>query len=345
MRHRPDPRRPRSIATISLVVAIGLFGRSAHAQNAEAEALFNDGEKRMAEHKLAEACDAFDASNRVESRAGTLIRLGECREQANQLASAWSAYKDALKRVQDPKKRAVAEARAAALEPRLSYLTISVSDESRIDGLAIARNGKVFDPILWNRALPVDGGEYIISGRAPGHEEWQTTAKVPVDNGKVSVEVPKFKELGKLVTAETKPADKKPSEPAVDDVGAERGRSPGMFTTKSKIAVGLAAVGVAGVVLGIVFGQSANSKHDQAFMLCPDPAVSCTQADKANALIADGRTSATEANVSFVVAGAAIIGATVLWFTGKPESPTPRHASVMPAFTPSSSGIAVVGTF
>jgi len=47
----------------------------------------------MAEGKLAQACQAFEASNRVEPTAGTLILLGECREQNQQLASAWSAYK------------------------------------------------------------------------------------------------------------------------------------------------------------------------------------------------------------------------------------------------------------
>jgi len=48
-------------------------------------------------------CEAFDASNRLEPRAGTLIALGDCREKNQQLASAWSAYKDALTRVRPGK--------------------------------------------------------------------------------------------------------------------------------------------------------------------------------------------------------------------------------------------------
>src|SRR5450432_2336877 len=104
--------------SLVIMIAVLCFVPVARAQSAEAEALFNDGARLMAAGQLAEACEAFEASNRIESRAGTLIRLGECREQNHQLASAWSAYKDALTRVRDPQKRALAESKVAQLEPR-----------------------------------------------------------------------------------------------------------------------------------------------------------------------------------------------------------------------------------
>ena len=135
---RPDlQHRWSSIAAISIVVA--LAGR-AHAQSAEAEALFSDGDKLMKQGKLDQACDAFEASNRIEARAGTLIRLGECREQNHQIASAWSAYKDALVRVKDPKKQKLATAKVGELEPKLSYMTVTVA---KVDGLASLRPGRV----------------------------------------------------------------------------------------------------------------------------------------------------------------------------------------------------------
>ena len=83
---------------LAIFALLGLTA-TAHAQSAEAEAMFNEGDKLMAAGKLAEACSAFEASNNMDPRAGTLIRLGECREQNHQIASAWSAYKDALGRV------------------------------------------------------------------------------------------------------------------------------------------------------------------------------------------------------------------------------------------------------
>src|ERR1044071_8848999 len=149
------------IAATSALLAAG----PAFAQSAEAAALFGEGDSLMKQGKIAEACDAFEASNKVEARAGTLIRLGECREANHQLASAWSAYKDALSRVKDPKKKDIASAKVAELEPRLSYLTITVAPT---DGLAITRNGQPLDPVLWNPARRVNGGDYPIVARAPG---------------------------------------------------------------------------------------------------------------------------------------------------------------------------------
>src|SRR5206468_11468525 len=76
-----------AVVAIAIAVLLAATGGRARAQSAEAEALFSDGDRPMTAGKLAEACDAFEASNRIEARAGTLIRLGECRAKNNQLAS------------------------------------------------------------------------------------------------------------------------------------------------------------------------------------------------------------------------------------------------------------------
>ena len=115
------------IRRLTVVVLLGLSA-PAHAQSAEAEAMFNEGDKLMAAGKIAEACAAFDASNNLDPRAGTLIRLGECREASSQYASAWTAYRGGLTRAKDPRKRGIAQAKVSALEPRLSHLTITSAD-------------------------------------------------------------------------------------------------------------------------------------------------------------------------------------------------------------------------
>ncbi|HTJ42146.1 MAG TPA: hypothetical protein VL463_08620 [Kofleriaceae bacterium] len=303
---------------------MALFGGRARAQSAEAEQLFNDGDRLMTEGKFAQACDSFEASNRIEARAGTLIRLGDCREKNNQLASAWSAYKDSLTRVKDPKKRELAEQRIAAIEPHLSYLTVSVPDESRVDGLELSRNGKPLDPALWNRAIPVDGGEYVIGGKAPGHEEWNTKVTVATADGKVTVDVPKFKELQKLIEPDDKGKGKDTT-----ITTAVTPESPGMFTTQREIALGVGGAGVIVGIVGIVEGLGASSDKTNAYTLCPDPAMPCANAKQAQELIDSGHSKATIANVSYGVAAAAVIGAAALWFTGAPAEAEPR-VSIVP---------------
>jgi hypothetical protein len=245
-----------------------------------------------------------------------MIRLGACRETQGRLASAWSAYKDSLTRVKDPKKKAIAEAKVKELEPRLSYLTVLVPDESRVDGLEIKRNGAALDPALWNRAAPVDGGTYTISGQAPGHEAWTTTVEVAVEADTASVEVPKFKELRTLVETPPPPPDDDPPDGPPD---GPPGGPPGMFTGQRKIAVAVGAVGVLAVVGGALLGMQAGSLEDDAFRLCPDPEVPCDDAAEAQAALDKAQGRALFANVAFGVGAAAVIGAAVLWFTGAPD--------------------------
>jgi hypothetical protein len=347
LQRRPRPSGERAlrrslIGTTSIILSILAAGSPAHAQSARAETLFDDGDRLMAEGKLAEACDAFEASNRIEPRAGTLIRLGECREQNQQLASAWSAYKRALDRVRDPKKREFAAARVAALEPQLSYLTVSVSEASQIEGLTLARNGTSLEPTLWNQPQPIDGGDYLITVRAPDHAEWQTTVNVAAIGARGSVEVPRLEKLSKA-------ASPMPSTPvsATKTSTSPPARPWGMLTTKRKIAIGVAGTSVVSLVTGVVLGTSANHKQDDAFRLCPDPATPCMQGDRANSLIQSSHSRALGANVAFTLATGAAITAGVLWFIGAPNAAAEdtKRVSVAPSMGPGGPSVIVVGRF
>jgi hypothetical protein len=329
-------QRPTSIAAISVaVLALAATGR-AHAQSADAEALFNDGDRLMKQHKLAEACDAFESSNRIEARAGTLIRLGECREANHQLASAWSAYKDALRRVKDPRKRHIAEAKVAELEPELSQLKIVVRDDARVEGLDVARNGKPVDPGEWNRAIPIDGGTYEIAATAPGHQRWQKSVDVPEKHGNVSLYVPPL-------AADAAPVTEAPEPVAQPDTPAHphpHDEATSTFTSKRVAAVVVLGVGVGAAVAGGLLGRSANSTRDEAYGLCPSPTVPCTDASHASSLVATAHDRAYEADAAFGVAAAAAIAASVLWLTGRPE-----HVTVSPDVAARGGSIEIVGHF
>src|SRR6185436_19511162 len=146
----------------------------------------------LAAGKVAEACDAFEASNRIEPSAGTLINVGLCKEKLGKLGSALAAYRAALERVKDPKKKAIATERAAALEPRVSRLRIAVAAEARVEGLAVTRDGERVEADDYDRPVPVDGGSYEIAASAPGYRKWSTTIEVRPEGDKASVEVPKL---------------------------------------------------------------------------------------------------------------------------------------------------------
>lgn len=373
-----------SHATTSVVcsIVLGLVGGRAHAQGATAQQRFDDGERWMKKRRLDEACAAFEDSNRLDPRAGTLIRLAECREQNHQLASAAAAYSAALARVKDPQKRAYARQQLAALQPRLSYLTVVVPADSRLDGLAIHCDDRPLDGTLWNHPQPIDGGDHVIAAQADGREAWRTTASVPVEGGQIRIEVPRLVELhppepapvegGQIRTEVPRPVELHPPEPVPVEDGQIRIevprpveshppepaplapvsppphddrdtlRSPSIVTRRRAIGIGVAAAGAGAAVLGAVLGASAKGKQTDALALCPD-GPACQRADAANALISTGHRRALEANIAFGVAAAAAIGAGALWFTGAPDAERPRRVTVSPELAPGWAGIVVAG--
>lgn len=307
-----------------LLVSTGL----AAAQSADAEHLFNEARRFEAEGKLAEACDAYEASNRIEPRAGTLIRLGQCREKQGRTASAWAAYKDALARVKDPAKKKFAEDRVSAVESSLSYLTVSVPDAARVDGLTITRNGTALDPALWNQPMPTDPGTYTIIGSAPGYEPWQVVSDVSGATNKLVIELPRLKPI----VPQTAPSPSVESEVTQQPTVAALPHSgepapslhtgtPSMFSRKRKVALGLAGAGLASLVGGIVLGARSNGLKRDAFALCPDPAALCADFMRAQDLAERGGRQALYADVAFGAGAAIAVGATISWLMGAPTRP------------------------
>src|SRR5688572_1489909 len=132
----PDEEVPMDrlgLSAVALVASVTALTATARAQSTvDAEKLFRDGKGLMKQRKVAEACDAFEASQRIESNISTLMSLADCREKNGQLASAWGHFLRAESMTRsDPSKSAVntiARRRAAAIEPRMSYLIVNVPD-------------------------------------------------------------------------------------------------------------------------------------------------------------------------------------------------------------------------
>jgi hypothetical protein len=327
-----------SQAAVILVVSMPIvaWGQA----SPQAEALFRDGKQLMKEGKLGEACLAFEGSEHAEHNVATLLSLADCREKNHQYAAAWALFLQADSQTRSDPTKAVlnktAKTRARALESRLSYLTINVPDESRIPELVVLRDGAPVDPAEWNRSIPADGGPHVVAGKAPGHESWSTTVTLSPENDKQSVEVPRFKALPEIVNKPVRDADARSQAPS------PQAPEPSPFTTRRKIGLGVAAGGVVVAAVAIGLGASANSLRDDAVATCPPAA--CTPAAAADAQHTNdrARSRAMIANIGFGVAGAAIITGAVLWFTGKPESPS--AVAVAPQLG-STTGLAVVGRF
>lgn len=329
--------------------------RLVHAQpsGAQAEILFRQGKELMATGHIAEACSAFDASQRLDPTTPTLLNQANCREQNHQLATAWGMFLEAERRTRggadkaSKQMNATARDRIARIEPRLSTLRVTVPAASRLDGLELARDGELLDPATWNRALPIDGGTYRLTARAPGRVAWSSTITVAAERDAQTIEIPALAidaaATGHARTLDARATDAHTVEPGGIDADAPRATPvppPGSvaplaavtpasadsnaasrWTTRRKLAVGAMAGAVAALAGGSVLGVVARRKQHDARTLCPDPDASCDDAAPANQLNRSGHNLSIGANVAFGVAAAAAITGGILWITGAPASP------------------------
>lgn len=345
----------RCVAVATAAALLMISAPAARAQSVEAEALFRDGKRLIKEGKLAEGCDKLEASDRLESSVGTELNLGDCREKNKQLASAWAAFlkaaSNAKKAGNDKDREKEARSRAAKLESRLSYLTISVPEASKVDGLTISRNGVAIDAALWNTGVPVDEGTYEITGQAPGHEAWSTKVTLTGEGAKESVEVPRFKAIEDLVPHEDPDGGKLPPGggdgaklPPPDEDPVSTRDTPGMFTMQRKIAVGVGVVGLVGIAGSVVFGLKAKDLQSQADELCPESACGDPMAISLNE---DAQSAALKSNIFLGVGIAGVAGAVVLWFLGGPDAPAEDgdEVSFVPVVSSDQVGVSVGGNW
>lgn len=242
---------------MALVVVTLASAGVAHAQaTAQAEQAFRDGKALMERRQYAAACAAFATSDRIEPSIAAKMKQADCEEKRGKLASAWGLFLQVTTLTRDDRQRQaehqVATARALALEPRLPYLTISVPEGSRVDGLAIERNGEAVDAGLWNRAVPIDVGTYTVTARAPGLRPWSTTVEVSGEGEQRSIDVPRFEPVAVATTTATTTSD---------DEGAPPQLRSGRSRTVPMVVAG-AAVALGGVALGLEL--SARGRYDDA---------------------------------------------------------------------------------
>jgi hypothetical protein len=276
-------------ALLLVLGAVAARPSLAVAQPASAQGLFDEGRRLLAAGKLAEACAAFDASEKLEPRVTTELNAAACHEQSGELATAWAMFQEAERIALaggGAQLAKVAVGHAQKLAPRLSRLTISVPPDHRIPGLEVLRGNAPVDPASWDRALPVDGGSVTITARAPGYEPWSTTRTIKGERDAQTVVVPRLAELRpppvapdiappppRVVTRSDAPAPPvvtrsappvpvdapRAVEPRTVELRTDRPSGPSLI---APIALGVAAVAFGGAGLG--FELHSESTYDKA---------------------------------------------------------------------------------
>jgi cell division septation protein DedD len=318
------------LAGVAVAMATGALGVHAEERDpAAAQALFDQARALMKAKRFDEACPKLAESQRLDPGIGTQFRLADCYEQQGKIASAWAGFLDvaslAAASNQGEREKA-ARQRAAKLEARLPHLTIDVPAASRVDGLAVKRDGVVVGDAQWGSPVPVDPGDHVLVASAPGHRDY--SAQVSLHEGaSATVGVPS---LAEQTVAAAPP--KEAAAPASVSVAPPPPPSPGPpiqtvpppvhGSGPSAFVVGLGALGLVGVGVGTVFGVMASSKYDDSKGNCRKDDVNLCSAqgvDQRNTAFTYGNVATT----GFIVGGVALAGAATLWIFGGHDSEAP----------------------
>jgi len=193
------PRRLRSfLASFTLTLAV-LAPASARAdatadQRAAAQALFDDARRLIADKRFPEACPKLEESQRLDPGLGTLLYLADCQEKSGKTASAWANFLEAAylaKKDGQTKRENTARAHAAALESKLSKLTILAVVGGQVE---IRRDGAVVAGSLVGTSVPIDPGEHTVSATAPGKKPWESRVTIRPDGQQATVSVPQLED-------------------------------------------------------------------------------------------------------------------------------------------------------
>lgn len=287
--------------------------------SATAETLFNEALALLEGKKFSEACAKLEASQSLDPGVGTLLYLADCYQQVGRTASAWATFREAAYMAKDKadERESVAIAYASELEPKLSYLTVTVTSPAT-PSLEVKHNGKVLGSALWGSAFPVDPGAHTLEVSAPGKKEWSHTLDVAAGPRKELILVPE------LLTADPEPVV---VEPAVLPPPPE-----GAGETQKTVGWVLLGLGSAAVVTGGVFAVLARSDDASAEAECrPDRIQLCSPAGVE--LGESAETKATLAGLSAGLGLAALGAGITLLLTapdggGEHESELRVHAAV-----------------
>ena len=302
------------------------------ANKSAAEQLFLDGRRLLDEGHYAEACEKLARSQSLDPSAGTLLNLADCHEKNGQLASAWSAFREAARAASDRKRsdwERLAARRAGLLEPRLAFLSIGVRGQPP-EGFRVTYDGSPVPPDAFGTAVPRDLGIHVVEATAPGWKPWRSEVRL-ASAGRSEVVVPPLVADGAVAPP--------PPPPPRQGARAVENEPP---RTQRTIGIVVGAVGLAALGTGGIFGLLASGALGDAKDACLSYPVGCTSPDATSAND-DARTFSTLSTVGVIGGGVLVAGGLALFLTA-PRAPTVGALRLAPWMDARTTGLAFHGT-
>jgi hypothetical protein len=306
----------RTVAVLIALLSPAVARAESTADVARADALFNAAKQLRHAGQYADACPQFAESSRLAPGVGVSLYLGDCYERIGRTASAWTAFRSAEKLAleRNDQRADVAHARAQALEPKLSGLTILVPAAVAPAGTEVLLDGsQLIPPQQWNVAMAVDPGDHVVTVNLPSQTPRTLTAHVAPGSRTATVRID---DVGPAPT---------PSEAAPPAVTAA---PAGAGATRRWVGIGLLGAGAVGIGLGTVFILNKNQPASSAASCAPPP---------------NDTAATTASTIAFVAGGIALVAGLGLSIS----APAPKGVGVVatPVLLAGGGGALLRGSF
>ena len=328
------PSRRVFAATVLVAELAAGRARAQATDHDRAVAAFEEARRFIDAGDCASAVVRLGQSLELEPSVGANLSMADCHETTDPL-QAWTKLREAerLAYLKHDERRAIARQRAAALETKLPLLRVEIPAatlpqqelEVRVDGLRI-------DPYFYGDGLfAVSAGPHVVTASLP-HRSWSKRVVALA---------------GAATTVAMDLEGDCPAGATVPPVASQRtvpGSSalPDPGSTRHSVAYVVGGVGAAALGAGAIFGIVSATKRADVASACGGDAAACRAAPGVlDGEQAEQRTFARLSSLSFVLAGAALTGAVVLYITA-PRAPEMR-LDLSPVASSHGSGLFISG--
>lgn len=293
--------------SILIVVWLVIGGESLAQPAKAAERAFDKGHALMAKKSYAEACAAFELSQRLDPQYGTQFNLAGCYVALDKIATAWKLYRELASSDRNAVRRLRAAELAIELAARVPKLRVHI--DQRFSGARVWV-GETDMTARIEEEIPLDRGHYVIAASLSGFLPFRR--EIDIESG---IDV---REVEIVLEADSMPTQ----------VPATRAR----YGTVALVGGGVF------VAVGLVAAWSAISNRDTSrdqcnLQNCPDRAGSQASADRA-------RLWGDVSTISMIAGAVGIAGGIYLWRTSHPQS-----VHVGAAVDPASASLVLGGAF
>ena len=320
---------------LSLVLTGVLAAATAHAGPAPADVAFKKGRDFLKAGKFAEACAAFEESQRLDPQLGTQFNIAQCDEKIGKIATAWAIYRDLADHDTNGARQGKSAKLADALWLRLPKLKIEVVDPPK--GLVVTLDGGDVTAEL-GKEQPVDSGPHAIEASGTDVKPWHKD--IEGDAGKTTPVSVRFEPTDEAAAR----AAQEHEHAVVVGGGVTQPVLVPVHSARKKVGIAMTIVGGVAAGTGFVFGSLASSKWSDAKgvcggTVCTDP----TKAATANALASTARGDGNVSTILVIGGAVAAVTGVVLWVTA--PSWAERGVAIVPHASDHEAGLTLSGQF